>query len=173
MRLVHSKNWSVKHNSWSVIFNTSQKCEEGQHSECYTNTSGGVAILTLRKCYRYLTIRSVALTLPEGCFNTLVNVALTLPEGCCDTLVTPSTGRTDTYAGCFDIFHGYFENWRSTVKHYSVLWTLCRFRVTHCKRFYNTRRVHCVGSGITVNSKRSVQSSHSDTGRLFLWCQYY
>ena len=84
-------------------------------------TLGGVAILTLRKCYRYLTIRSVALTLLEGCFDTLVSVALTLPEGCCDTLVTPSTGRSDTYTGCFDIFHGFFENWRCIVEHYRVL----------------------------------------------------
>ena len=127
---MHTKNWSVKNNSWSVIFNPSQECEEGQHSECYTTTSWGVAILTLRKCYRDLTIRSVALTLPEGCFDTLVSVALTLPEGCCDTLVTPSTGRTDTYTGCFDTFHGFFKNWRCREKHYRVRWTLCGLRVT-------------------------------------------
>ena len=113
---IHSKNWSVKNNTGSVIFNTSQECEEGQHSKCYTNTSGGVAILTLRKCYRDLTIRSVALTLPDSYFDTLVSVALTLPEGCCDTLVTPSTGRL-TLTGCFDISHGFFENWWCRVKH--------------------------------------------------------
>ena len=78
-------------------------------------------MLTLRKCYRDLTIISVALTLPECSFDTLVSVALTLPGGCCDTLVTPSTGRTDTYTGCFDIFHGFFENWWCRVKHYRVL----------------------------------------------------
>ena len=110
IRILHSKNWSFNNNSWSVIFNTSQECEEGQHPECYTNTSWGVAILTLRKCYRDLTI-------PEGCFDTVVSVALTLPEGCCDTLVTPSTGRSDTYTGCLDTFHGFFENWRWRVKH--------------------------------------------------------
>ena len=74
---VHSKNWSVKHNSSSVIFNTSEECEEGQHSECYTNTLWGVAILTLRKCYLDLTIGSVALTLLEGCFDTLDNTLYT------------------------------------------------------------------------------------------------
>ena len=42
----------------------------------------------VRRCYQDLTIRSVALTLPEGCFDTLVSVALTLQEGCCDTLVS-------------------------------------------------------------------------------------
>ena len=94
-----SKNWSVKNNSCSVIFSTSQECEEGQHSGCYTNTSSwGVAILTLWKCYLHLTIRSVALTLPKGCLDTLLSVVLTLPEVFFDTLVTPSTGRTDTYS---------------------------------------------------------------------------
>ena len=68
-----------------------------------------------------LTIINVALTLPEGCFDTLVSVALTLPEACCDTLVTPSTGRTDTFTGCFDTCHGSFENWRCRVKQYTVL----------------------------------------------------
>ena len=70
---VHSKNRSVKNNSSSVIFNTSPECEEGQHSECYTNTPRGVAILTLGECYLDLTIGSVALTLLEGCFDTLDN----------------------------------------------------------------------------------------------------
>ena len=35
---IHSKTEVLKNNSSSVIFNTSEECEEGQHSECYTNT---------------------------------------------------------------------------------------------------------------------------------------
>ena len=88
---LHSKN-----NSWSVIINTSQDCEEGQHSECYTNTPWGVAILTLRTCYLDLTIRSVALTLLESCF---------------DTLATLSTCRNWTFTGWIGTLHaGLFDN---------------------------------------------------------------
>ena len=142
-------------------------CEEGQHSECYTNTSWGVAILTLWKCYLDLTIKRVALTLPEGCFDTLVSIALTLPEGCFDTLVTPSKGRTDTFMGYFDTIM-WWVLWKlcgCRVKHCMIILTLCEFRVTHCKRFFLQRCVFTVRvHGITVNSKRFVLGSHIATG---------
>ena len=93
---IHPKNWSVKNNSWSVIFNTSQECEEVQHSECYTNTSWGVAILTLRKFYRDLTIRSVYFNTSRGLFRHSVKCRFNISGGLLRHPVTPSTGRTDT-----------------------------------------------------------------------------
>ena len=93
---VHSTNWSVKNNSSSVIFNTSEECEEGQYSECYTKTPWGIAILTLRKCYLDLTMGSVALKLLEGCFDTLDN--------------TLTAKKTDTFTGWFDTLQCFLEN---------------------------------------------------------------
>ena len=79
-------------------------------------------ILTLRKCYRGLTIRSVALTLPDGCFNTLVSVTLTLPEGRCDTLVTPSRVELTLTRFAFTHFMGSFKTGGAEkAKHYRVL----------------------------------------------------
>ena len=83
------------YNSSSVIFNTSEECEDGQHSGCYTNTRRGVAISTLRKCCLDLTIGSVDLTLLEGCFDTLDN-ALHV--------------ETDTFTDCFDTLQCFLEN---------------------------------------------------------------
>ena len=59
--------------------------------ECYTNTTRGVAILTLRKCYLDLTITSVALTLLEGCFDTLATVQGFFQHSV-GVIVTPSRG---------------------------------------------------------------------------------
>ena len=123
LTLLHSKNWSVKNNSSSIIFKTSEECEEGQHSECYTNTPWGVAILTHRKCYLDLTIGSVALTLLESCFDTLDN-----------TLYVGLHVETDTLTGCFDNLHlllwklGPICGCRVTIA--GGLWTIiCGFRV--------------------------------------------
>ena len=70
----------------------------------------GVSIVTLRKCYLDATITSVALTLRECCF---------------DTLITPYTCRNGHFRGL--VWH---IKW--------ILSTLCEFRVTHRKGSFNT-----------------------------------
>ena len=127
---VHSKNWSVKNNSSSVIFNTSEECEEGQHSECYTNTPWGVAISTRRKCYLDLTIGSVALTLLEGCFDTLDTLSTRRNRHFHGLVLTHCSASLKTLWVQSNTFHGFSEH--SVVKPQSV---------THCKRYFNT---HCM-----------------------------
>ena len=53
-------------------------------------------MLTLMKCYVDVTIESVALIL----------------EDCFDTLGLSIRVKTDTFTGCFDTLHFFFENYR-------------------------------------------------------------
>ena len=88
--MLHSKNWSVKNKPWSVILTLIKSARRDNTRSVTPTPRWGVAILTLRKCYLYRTIRSVALTLLEGCFN--------IPA-------TPPTCRNWTVTGWFGTLH--------------------------------------------------------------------
>ena len=80
-------------------------------------------------------------------------------------LVTPSTGRTDTYTGCFDSFHGIFKNWRCRENMTGFFEHSVDSQLHIASVFFTTPCVFtvCV-HGITVNPKCFVRGSHSGTG---------